>query len=509
MIKSLLSSVLLVVFFSVGYSQQTIVGTVFSPNGKSLSSAHVLDINSRNATVTDALGKFQLTIADSGTDFRISHVGFRPVLKPISASSYYYSSNAIQNLTITLEQQSTLLSMVQVRPKENTILNGKRGIVLHDFSFSDGNILLMAEDGIRYLVLCDADWRKITRVKVGKRGSRLYDDCLGNVHLFGDDSVYQIVVQGNQLKLDFASEQSYFLSELSDCSTSNDSHIFFSSYDKAGQEVYHYGLHRQTKKGIILQRVFDHVGLQDIQDYFVNLPQERMFNSRFERAGSSFENERLMGLREVSCCVNGNPPVTNNGISMVCVDPIAINQYRNGVRNSLTQRNNPSNQSFDGSSGQYFQSVSNRRLEQQNMMNTWNPSPRDRGWINLLSQPTYSPMFSLRDSIFVFDHVLGVGYVHDNEGNQIRRFPIEHQEHKGWRNLLVSDKNGKKLYAHVKQQNKIYLIEIDLNDGSLLKSVQLNHALYGNHLKVKDGYAYYLKEFRDIYQSDEMLRQKL
>ena len=118
-------------------------------------------------------------------------------------------------------------------------------------------------------------------------------------------------------------------------------------------------------------------------------------------------------------------------------------------------------------------------------------------------------MFNLRDSIYVFDHVVGVAHVHDTEGNHIRSFPLEHHEHKGWRNLLIPDENGQKLYAHVKQHNKVYLIEVNLNDGSLLRSAQLSNAMFVENVKVKDGYAYYLKDFKDIYKPDQMMRQKL
>lgn len=83
------------------------------------------------------------------------------------------------------------------------------------------------------------------------------------------------------------------------------------------------------------------------------------------------------------------------------------------------------------------------------MLPTWSPSARDRGWLNLLTQPTYSPMFHLRDSIYVFDHVVGICYVFDKEGEKIRSFATEHQEVKGWRKMLIADHNNQHLYAQV------------------------------------------------------------
>ena len=509
---------LIVLIFTVSMSfAQTneLIGTVSSLHGKSLTNTHILDLNSRKGTVTDEFGKFVLSVSDSGTVLRVSHVGYRPELYKVAPVDTYYKSDLAQRASITLSTESTLLSSVMIKPQEKTVLDGRRGVVLRDFSFADGNnLLLMAEDGIRHLVLCNDRWQETSRLEVGKLGDRLYEDCLGNVHLFGEDSVYQIEVNSNGIELVFASEQSYFLEQLAHCSASSKSHIFFSSYQKAGQEVYHYGLNRETKEGSILARVFNDEGLQDIEDYFNDLPYQRRFNSRFRRAGSSYANERLAAMQTASCCLNGNTPIAS-GVMGNCIDPITIYRYRRGMQSSWSYRNTSNfsgslSDNFGGSQSQYFQSVSNRQLEQQNaMLNTWSPSPRDRGWINLLSQPTYSPLFNLRDSIYVFDHVLGVCYVHNQEGAQVRTFPIEHQEIKGWRNLLVADANGQKLYAHVKQRNKVYLMEIDLDGGQVLRSALLQDAAFADQLKVKDGYAYYLKECRDILMSDRIMKVQL
>lgn len=494
---------------SAAIAQQTISGIVENGNSKPISNAHVLDINSRKAVATDQLGQFELSIADTGTVLRISHVGHRPVLQTISVDFRF----DFRDLHVLLTEQSTLLTAVEVNAGEKTVINGRLGVVLRDFSFADGNLMLMAEDGIRYLVVCDENWKEISRIRVDKKGYRLYEDCFGNAHLFGEDSVYQISINNGNVQLQHAFSQEYFLEQMAHCSTSSESHIFFSSYQKAGQEVYHYGLHRDTKEGTILQRVYDHQGLQDIKDYYADLPHQRAFNRRFRRAGSSFERERLVAMRDRLCAYSSND-FSQSGNRSYCIDNYTYSRYRTAFRNTRPPSSRfsigSSSHSMLGTPGQYFRSVSNRALEWQNaMLNTWSPSPRDRGWIDLLSQPTYSPMLNLRDSIYVFDHVVGICYVHDNEGNEVRSFPLEHQEHNGWRNLLIPDSNGKKVYAHMRLRNKVYLMEVDLDNGALLSSTHLKHAKFVEHLKVKDGYAYYLKEYRDIHDHDQMMRQKL
>jgi hypothetical protein len=503
------------VFFSLvflgltltGFAQQKIIGAIVSANGKALSSAHIIDVNSRQATVADALGAFSLSVADTGTVLRISHVGFKPILHRIS-SIENYCSELVKNVSITLSRESTLLDMVSVAPSDNTVRKGKRGVVLRDFSFVDGNLLLMAEEGIRYLVYCDDSWQEISRLRVDQLGYRLYDDCLGNVHLYGNDSVHQISTENGQIELTFAFSTRDFLEELAHCSASSDSHIFFSSYNKAGQEVYHYGFHRDSKKGTILQRVYDHEGLQDISTYFSSMTLGFRSNQRALPAGSAFACNNSSGPFG---CYSSNSRSTvrmlNNPMNF---GTQFVGTPANYERSRLLWGGRNVNFPFGRSQDSYFSSVSNRRLELQNALrDTWSPSPRDRGWLDLLSQPTYSPMFNLRDSIFVFDHVLGICYVHDKEGNEVRSFPTEHQNQKGWRNVLIPDENGEGLYAHVKVRNKIYLVNVDLNDGSLTRSAQLKDALYSEQLRVKDGYAFYIKEYRDILKPDELKRQKL
>jgi hypothetical protein len=137
------------------------------------------------------------------------------------------------------------------------------------------------------------------------------------------------------------------------------------------------------------------------------------------------------------------------------------------------------------------------------------PSPYARLWMNMLQRPTYSPMFSVRDSIYVFDHVLGICDVYTTDGNAVRTFPIVHQEMGEWRNKLVADANGVKLYARMMRGSSVYLAEIDLDNGGILSSSRLREAALAEELKVKDGHAYYVVQDADIMVPDRLVRQRL
>ncbi|MBI1289459.1 MAG: hypothetical protein GC178_17975 [Flavobacteriales bacterium] len=502
-----------------------IIGSIKSAKGWSLAESNVLDVNSQRGTAADAFGKFQLSVADSGTVLRVSHVGYRPILYKVTPEMFASDGN-VTNLQIVLNQESTLLSAAVVTAEQHIVLDSHRGVVLRDFSFAAGhNILLMAQDGIRYLMLCDDQWKEISRLRVDKKGDRLYEDCLGNVHLFGKDSVYQIAVVDDQIQFVTTVEESYFVKEMGHCSTSSNSHIFFSSYQSAGQEVYHYGFDRKTKEGVILEHVFDREGLRSIEDYIHSIQSNPYrHRSRGNQPYSTYAGySRNTGADAYQYRFNHHPgtpikgtlygapgiyrPYYYSNQNMTYADVPNMFGYSAMLSDHYAQARS---QRYFSSVSQYFQAVSNQNLEfKQTMLNTWNPSPAERAWLNMIGRPTYSPMFNLRDSIFIFDHVVGICYVHDADGKEVRSFPIEHQELSGWKRLLIPDENGKKLYAHLRRGNKSYLAEISLDDGRVLGTTYLPDATFVEHLKVKDGYAYYLKQYHDIFTSDRMFKQRL
>lgn len=118
-------------------------------------------------------------------------------------------------------------------------------------------------------------------------------------------------------------------------------------------------------------------------------------------------------------------------------------------------------------------------------------------------------MFSLRDSIHVFDHVLGLCEVFNRAGEQIRTFPIVHQGMREWKRKLISDADGQRIYARMERNSTLYLAEIDLNDGSVLSTIRLPDAAHSDRLRVRNGHAYFMVRDTDLYTPDRLVRQRL
>ncbi len=139
----------------------------------------------------------------------------------------------------------------------------------------------------------------------------------------------------------------------------------------------------------------------------------------------------------------------------------------------------------------------------------WDPRPHEKVWRRMMAPPTYSPMFSLRDSIYVFNHVLGLCEVFNRQGDPVRTFPIVHHEMRDWKRKLIADADGQRLYARMEHHSTLYLAEIDLNDGSVIATIRLPDAAHSDRLRVRNGHAYFMVRDTELFVPDKLVRQRL
>lgn len=500
--KVLLRLVLLyatLVFVPSAHGQQTvrIIGKVVAPNDWSLSNAHVVDVLLGEGVTTDNYGVFHINIADTGTVLRVSHVGYHPLLTSITPDMIAAQENSILKLTLRMTKQSTLLDMVDVPAQDHSVLLRQRGTVLLDFSFMDDNmLLLLADNGVRKLVLMSPEMQRLAEMPIGRKGEGLFRDCLGHLHLFGKDTVYQIDFFDGSLALPYAFSTPHFVKEMADCATSTDSHIFFSSHQKAGKEVSHYAYNRQTKQPLLLRQVMDYDAIRTMEEYFREVTRNG-FRNRL-RAGWAGRGRTMPFGHQVA--VHSPLNARHVGLS-VREDWNSANRLRTVFMPGML---------MDLTLDEFYAYYPSRDWEmKQRFGHNWEMSARSRLWTTLMERPVYSPMFAVRDSVYVFDHELGLCHVHDREGASVRTFPIVHHDMREWKSDLVADSDGQRLYARMKRGATAYLAEIDLNDGSIISRTRLQYAPHVEHFKVRNGHAYFLVETSDMMEPSKLVRQRL
>lgn len=493
----LVAVMLLTVHWTHGQQSVRIIGKVVGPNDWSLSNAHLVDVLSGEGVITDSYGQFHINVSDTGTVLRVSHMGYHPLLTSITPEIIAAKEGNVVKLTLRMTRQSTLLDMVDIPAQDHRVLMKQRGTVLFDFAFIDNNLLLLlAENGVRKLVLKSPDMTQLAELPVGRKGEGIYQDCLGHLHLFGPDTVYQIDFHDDVLSLPYAFSTRFFVNEMSDCATSTDSHIFFSSHQKAGQEVSHYAYHRETKQPLLLRQVMDYDAIRAMEEYHYRVSRN-VFSSRPRHIRSRFTHGQPFGY-EVSL----HSPMFSR--------PIGVSTRESWYRSTRLASVYMPGRFYGLTLDEFYAFYPTKGFEmKQKLKHNWDLSARERMWTLLMNRPVYSPMFALRDSVYVFDHELGLCHVHAGDGVPVRTFPIVHHDMREWKSDLVADTDGNRLYARMKRGATAYLAEINLDDGSIISRTRLQYAPHIEMFKVRNGHAYFVVETPDIRDPSQLVRQRL
>ena len=127
----------------------------------------------------------------------------------------------------------------------------------------------------------------------------------------------------------------------------------------------------------------------------------------------------------------------------------------------------------------------------------------------ILSSPIYNPLCQVKDSIFIFNHIVDSAFVYNGQGELQRTFPINYHYQAGWKNEVLIDYTTQEIYAKCVRGGLVYLLQIDPNSGQILDEFRLNGHVYPEKIKVRDGVAYYLHKDNKEFSVQNVYRQRL
>lgn len=127
-------------------------------------------------------------------------------------------------------------------------------------------------------------------------------------------------------------------------------------------------------------------------------------------------------------------------------------------------------------------------------------------------EPLYAPLFKVgEDSIYVFDHYKNLMFKYTPEQGFVDSIRINYhrnQRKSGWEQPLIQDRVQRTIYALFERNGYSYLSEIDRKTGLVLKSFRL-HFKYVEHIKIVDGYVYYIYRPYESVQKKYIYRERL
>lgn len=107
------------------------------------------------------------------------------------------------NHIVLLDKKSITLEEVTVTAKTTEIFREKDNTVFLDFEFYDDYVLSLVDKGGKYnsLLLTDMAGNRILETPLKLKSDKLFKDCLDNLHLLTEDSIYQIYYDYQEIKL--------------------------------------------------------------------------------------------------------------------------------------------------------------------------------------------------------------------------------------------------------------------------------------------------------------------
>lgn len=209
-------------------------------------------------TVTARNGDFSFYTPGLPATLTVSRLGYATRSILLDTTSF--------TLTIYLAPAVTELAEVEITARKlETVFRDERYAVL-DYEIDSGRLDLLVfkyyRSNAQVVCLSPSGDTLALSDPVTFRPDRLFTDCLGNLHVLGHDSGYQVFREGRRLLLIHPVRLRKFEDVLKDCVASTPDLLFFQKRTDKGLGVEYYGVDRKDSKHVSLGRVSDEARLR-------------------------------------------------------------------------------------------------------------------------------------------------------------------------------------------------------------------------------------------------------
>jgi len=243
-----------------GYAQTNdgfFLGKIVNENNEPISNVNVLNITDSTGTTSNTDGLFFFKSVNFPLFLKLSYIGFEGKILTVSEQDY---KTKIKNYyKIVLSKKTFTLQEVEIFGKnDKNIFQSSFGNILLDYEILDNNIITLLRDGskrkIRIINRYSGNWFDIV---LTIKANEIYKDCIGNLHLLTNDSIYQIKVylQDSTITLYHPYSLNKFQQTLSKCVGFLNEKFIFSTYHLHNQEINYWSVNNH--KTINLRKIFN------------------------------------------------------------------------------------------------------------------------------------------------------------------------------------------------------------------------------------------------------------
>lgn len=309
-----------------------------SLSGKSIEGVHISSKESQIGVITDEKGYFKLTFPETSVLLKISSIAY---------TTKHCLINSKEDSILIIKLSPKTYSLEEVSINTNTYNKHQSRYSVLDYEFKGDSILVLQKKRSNrgYPSLVVLDWKFDTlmlKKKLPKDISKIFKDCLNSLHLVSNDSVYQIIFDGDSLNLYPPYERVWFDRIMGNCLFRKDGEIYFeiSTYRGYGHEII--SINEETKEKKLFVRYVDKQHLSRMKEsishissyYFMHNIVNAATNDSAAVHHITFYDDESRFIKEI-----GDKPIENK----ICLnnDTISyLNYYESKIHN-FTKHDQP------------------------------------------------------------------------------------------------------------------------------------------------------------------------
>jgi hypothetical protein len=229
-------------------------GKVFVSGTKTpVSNVNIAFEGSEMGSVSDKKGEFSFYVDTIPIFMKVSHLGYKTKRILLDGSS--------NSMVLYLDPEIRELKEVEIKANRIEACFKDEHYNLRDYEIDTGMIyLLVYRNKVSQEELICRDQQGDTVARSGLLGFTplgIARDCLGYLHVWGKDSVYQVFREGKQLELTYPVGIEKYQKILGNCIASTPEFLFFKKATDYGQKVMYYGVDRKSSMQKVISNVVD------------------------------------------------------------------------------------------------------------------------------------------------------------------------------------------------------------------------------------------------------------
>ena len=408
---------------------------VSDSTGKVLKDVAIYNSKQKLIGITNNFGTTTIT-ARLGDAVVFSHISYEQKTMKVSD----------ENMLVILNAKTNILPEAEIVENVPHLAYKNKQVWVSDYKVNNAGMYLIIDSNFEHsLIFLSHEQDTLAKAKIAKKYDYLYEDAFGNIHLLSKDTAYQTFYDGEKLNMLYPVDIQTFKQKLMPVQVITDSLLVLQRYVSMWQEILYISVNRNNKETKVLADCYGPTREWG-RTYFRDMQKDGIIDA-IQKENPLFPNiMEMLGIEQTNTF--GDDAIENTFVDF-------------------------------GSS--------------------------QRARYRL--QPIYSPIAFFNDTIYVFDLEKDKLIKFTENGTFVKDVDISFHRTtyrknsrigNTWDRNIIIDKALGKCYAQFTKDGHVTLKEIDLQTGTITKTIELTHHVFPENIQIHDGIVYY--KFIDVRQ---------